>query len=363
MQTVNVQLADRSYPIHIGSGLLSQVDIVSPYLAKARVVIITNDVVAPLYLQMARELVKSHQCAEIILPDGEQHKTLQTVSRIYDFLLEGKYDRNTLLIALGGGVVGDITGFAAATYLRGINFIQIPTTLLAQVDSSVGGKTGVNHSLGKNMIGSFYQPLCVIADTDVLTSLPEREIKAGLAEVVKYGLINDARFFDWLADNSAALGSLQNAAISEAIRICCESKADLVAQDEKESGIRILLNLGHTFGHAIETACGYGTWLHGETVAMGMVMATDLSKRLGWLDSQTAMRIRSVLGENFGMPVVPPADISVEQYLNLMAGDKKAELGNIRFILLKGIGNAVVEPNVDKTLLEETLLAGEQLCN
>ena len=233
----------------------------------------------------------------LILPDGEETKSLDTIAGIYDHLLEGKYDRKTGLVELGGGVIGDITGFAAATYQRGINFIQIPTTLLAQVDSSVGGKTGVNHALGKNMIGSFYQPQCVIADTEVLGSLPEREVKAGLAEVLKYGLINNAEFFKWLAANSESILALEHEHVSEVVRVCCEAKAAIVAQDEKEAGVRALLNLGHTFGHAIETVTGYGAWLHGETVAMGMVMAADLSRRLGWLSSADAQQIRQALNK------------------------------------------------------------------
>ncbi len=362
MFTVDVELGDRAYPIFIGEGLLGKPELLAPYLGKGRVVIISNDVVAPLYMEKAKGLFPGQEIMEIVLPDGEAHKGLSAISRIYDELLAGKYDRNTLLVALGGGVVGDITGFAAATYLRGINFIQIPTTLLAQVDSSVGGKTGVNHPLGKNMIGAFYQPRCVLADSEVLDTLPEREVKAGLAEVLKYGLIHDAEFFDWLAANSAGIATCDSALISQTIKTCCEIKAELVAKDEKESGVRALLNLGHTFGHAIETASGYGNLLHGETVAMGMTMAADLSRRLGWIDLGVAQQIRGVLEENYGMPVVPPADISVEQYLDLMMSDKKAELGKIRFVLLKAIGEAVVDGDIEPALLEETLTAGDSLC-
>lgn len=362
MFTVNVALGDRAYPIFIAAGLLKKADVIAPYLGTGRVVIVSNDVVAPLYLETVKQLFVGRESLEIILPDGEAHKNLDTISHIYDKLLAGKYDRNTLLVALGGGVVGDITGFAAATYLRGINYIQIPTTLLAQVDSSVGGKTGVNHPLGKNMIGAFYQPRCVIADTNVLHTLPQREVKAGLAEVIKYGLIYDSGFFEWLAHNSESITQSDPALISQAIRTCCEIKAEIVAKDEKESGVRVLLNLGHTFGHAIETASGYGTWLHGETVSMGMVMAADLSSRIGWIERNTARRIRRVLEENFGMPVLPPTDISVEQYLDLMLSDKKAEMGKIRFVLLKAIGDAAIKDDVDKTALETTLTTGEGLC-
>lgn len=362
MQTVTVDLDDRSYPIFIGANLLENADLLLPYIGSGRVVIVTNEIVAPIYLERVQLQFGRQFGSAIVLPDGEATKNLDTIGQIYDHLLQGKYDRKTTLVALGGGVVGDITGFAAATFQRGVNFLQIPTTLLAQVDSSVGGKTGVNHALGKNMIGSFYQPKCVVADTAVLRSLPEREVRAGLAEVLKYGLINNPEFFAWLAHNSTELLELDNACISEAIKICCEAKANIVAQDEKESGIRALLNLGHTFGHAIETASGYGVWLHGETVAMGMVMAADLSKRLGWLSSAEAVQIREVLEKNFGMPVEPPADITVAQYLDLMSSDKKAELGKLRFILLKAIGEAAIEGGVENAMLESTLTAGSKLC-
>jgi len=362
MHKVNVNLGDQSYPILIGSNLLGDSSLINPYLGKGKLVVVTNEVVAPLYLEAVKSMLGGRCAGEIILPDGEQHKNLEVISEIYDYLLRNKFDRHTTLLALGGGVIGDITGFAAATYQRGIGYIQIPTTLLAHVDSSVGGKTGVNHLLGKNMIGAFYQPRCVLADIRVLDSLPEREIKAGLAEVVKYGLIRNAKFFDWLAENSKPISGLDDAYLVRAIKTCCEMKAGIVAQDEKEIGIRALLNLGHTFGHAIETAAGYGTWLHGETVAMGIVMAADLSRRLGWLDVSSAQRVRTVLEKNFGMPVVPPADISVDQYLDLMSSDKKVEQGEIRFILLKDIGSAVVEGNIAIETLRSTLTAGHGLC-
>lgn len=362
MKNVHVNLGDRSYPIYVGEGLLSQSDLIEPFLGSGKAVVISNETIAPLYGEQVKELLGDHYAEEIILPDGEEHKHLDTISLIYDRLMAGKYDRNTTLVALGGGVVGDITGFAAATYQRGINFIQIPTTLLAQVDSSVGGKTGVNHPQGKNMIGAFYQPQCVLIDTAVLRSLPQREVLAGLAEVVKYGLIIDAEFFNWLESNCDAVLALESAELMEVITRCCEIKADVVARDERESGIRALLNLGHTFGHAIETASGYGELLHGETVAMGMVMAADLSCRQGWIDAATAARIREVLEEKFGMPVVPPADITIEQYLSLMASDKKAQKGQIRFILLHAIGDAELTADVDGSLLAETLEAADRLC-
>lgn len=361
-QSITVELGERSYPIFIGSGLIDDPALITPYLGKGRVMVVTNDVVAPLYLERVLTSLGERVAATVILPDGESHKDLAAVDQIYNRLMQDKFDRNTTLVALGGGVIGDITGFAAATYQRGINFIQIPTTLLAQVDSSVGGKTGVNHPLGKNMIGAFYQPRCVLADTEVLASLPPREIKAGLAEVVKYGLIDDSDFFAWLAANSAGILAQDQACLRRVIQTCCEAKAAIVAKDERETGARALLNLGHTFGHAIETAAGYGVWLHGETVAMGMVMAADLSVRLGWLERGAAADIRRVLEENFSMPVVPPADISVEQYLDLMASDKKAELGKIRFVLLHAIGEAAITGDIPPDKLKATLTAGNQLC-
>jgi len=363
MNKVRVELNERSYPIHIGPGLFDRPELLQEELGTGRAVVITNTVVAPLYLERVKKLLGENYAEEIVLPDGEEHKTLATVAGIYDRLLAGKFDRKTILVALGGGVVGDITGFAAATYQRGIEFIQLPTTLLAQVDSSVGGKTGVNHQLGKNMIGAFYQPRCVLADIEVLSTLPEREVKAGLAEVLKYGLITDTEFFTWLERHAAAIGKLDTALVSEAVQRCCEIKAAIVARDERESGSRALLNLGHTFGHAIETAAGYGVWLHGETVAMGIVMAADLSHRLGWLSSVEAMRIRRILEQNYAMPVLPPVDISVERYLDLMASDKKAESGRIRFILLKAIGEAVISSDVPTDVLAQTLTAGKGLCN
>ena len=362
VETLNVDLGERSYPIFIGPGLLKETDRLRSHLGQGQAVIITNDTVAPLYLDQVKQTLGDSYGWEIILPDGETYKTLGTVSQIYDRLLRAKADRQTTLVALGGGVIGDITGFAAATYQRGINFIQIPTTLLAQVDSSVGGKTGVNHPLGKNMIGAFYQPRCVLIDTEVLLTLPEREIKAGLAEVIKYGLINQPDFLSWLTDNSADILALDDAKLTETIRVCCQAKADIVAADEREAGLRALLNLGHTFGHAIETASGYGNLLHGETIAMGMVMAADLSRRLGLLSAEQAAKVRDILENDFSMPVIPPAQISTETYLELMSSDKKAEQGRIRFILLEAPGRAVLTGEVPPELLKETLTAGDGLC-
>ena len=362
VETLNVDLGERSYPIFIGPGLLKETDRLRSHLGQGQAVIISNDTVAPLYLDQVKQTLGDSYGWEIILPDGETYKTLGTVSQIYDRLLRAKADRQTTLVALGGGVIGDITGFAAATYQRGINFIQIPTTLLAQVDSSVGGKTGVNHPLGKNMIGAFYQPRCVLIDTEVLLTLPEREIKAGLAEVIKYGLINQPDFLSWLTNNAADILALDNAKLTETIRICCQAKADIVAADEREVGLRALLNLGHTFGHAIETASGYGNLLHGETIAMGMVMAADLSRRLDLLSAEQAAKVRDILENDFSMPVIPPAQISTETYLELMSSDKKAEQGRIRFILLEAPGRAVLTGEVPPELLKETLTAGDGLC-
>lgn len=361
MITLNVDLGERSYPILIGNDLMRQAGLLQPWIRGKRALIVSNEVVAPLYLEALKSALPDVLLDEVILPDGEQSKTLATVNLIYDRLLEQRHERSTTLIALGGGVTGDITGFAAATYQRGVNFIQVPTTLLAQVDSSVGGKTGVNHALGKNMIGAFYQPQGVLIDTASLHSLPERELKAGLAEVIKYGLIGNAGFFAWLEENVPALLQQDPALMAEAVRICCEEKARIVALDETESGVRALLNLGHTFGHAIETAMGYGTWLHGEAVATGMVMAADLSLRLGWLDERQALRIRTLI-ERAGLPVCPPEEMSPDDFMGLMAVDKKVENGRIRLVLLKAIGDAVIETEFKAELLQQTLTAGESLC-
>ena len=361
MITLEVSLGERAYPIFIGQGLLAQTNLLRPFVKGRRALIVTNEVVAPLYLGAVREALGDVQCDTLILPDGEHTKTLQTLSLIYDKLLAERHERSTTLVALGGGVIGDITGFAAATYQRGVNFIQVPTTLLSQVDSSVGGKTGVNHPLGKNMIGAFYQPQCVIADTQVLQSLPFRELKAGLAEVIKYGLIDNLPFFEWLEANVDGLVAGEQTLLAEAVKVSCQDKARIVAADEKEGGVRALLNLGHTFGHAIENAMGYGTWLHGEAVSAGMVMAADLSVRLGWISGAEARRAKALL-QRAGLPVVPPAEISVADYMRLMAFDKKVVGGKIRFILMRGLGQAVIESGIDAALLEQTLEAKEQLC-
>lgn len=356
--TLNVDLDERSYPIYIGSGLLNEADLLTRHIHGQTALIVSNSTVAPLYLESVQQSLDigdiRYDC--IILDDGEQHKTLESMTRIIDMLLEKRHDRRTTVIALGGGVIGDIGGFAASVYQRGVNFIQLPTTLLSQVDSSVGGKTGVNHPLGKNMIGAFYQPRCVIADIDTFKTLPARELAAGLAEVIKYGLIYDAEFFSWLEGNLDGLLKLDPQLLAQAVLVSCQTKARVVEQDERESGLRAILNLGHTFGHAIETVMGYGNWLHGEAVAAGMVMAIDLSIREGLVDE--ALRKRSIdLLSRAGLPVSPPADISVEQYLDVMAIDKKTLDGNIRLVLLRALGEAFVTADYSRDKLQQTLTA------
>ncbi len=361
MQTLEVDLGDRSYPIHIGPGLLGKLDLLTPHIHGNQVMIVSNETVAPLYLDRVKEACAAYQCDVVILPDGEVFKTLESVNLIFDGLLEARHNRTTTLIALGGGVVGDITGFAAASYQRGVNFIQIPTTLLSQVDSSVGGKTGVNHALGKNMIGAFHQPQCVIADTETLNTLPLRELRAGFAEVIKYGLICDAPFFDWLEQNYKSVLDCDTEALVYTLERSCQNKALVVAQDERESGIRAILNLGHTFGHAIETAQGYGNWLHGEAVAVGMVMAADLSARLGWISSADRQRSRALI-EASGLPVSPPENMTSEQFMELMAVDKKVLDGALRLVLMKAIGDAIITSDFDVQALAETFAAGDNLC-
>lgn len=355
MQTLNVELADRSYPIYIGKNLLSDASLILPYLKRKHVAIVTNTTVAPLYLVKLSQTLQAAgvKVIPIILPDGEAYKNSETLNTIYDVLLLNRCERSTTLIALGGGVIGDLTGYAAATYLRGVPFIQVPTTLLSQVDSSVGGKTGINHPLGKNMIGAFYQPQLVLADIDTLQTLPAREFAAGMAEVIKYGLIRDADFFDWLELNMASLMQLSEAVLSYAIYRSCQSKADVVAKDEHEQGERALLNLGHTFGHAIENAMGYGVWLHGEAVAAGTMMAADLSQRMGWLTQADVARIQKSF-EAANLPIAAPS-LGVERYLDLMGLDKKVENGKIRLILQQGIGKSVITSDYDAEKLKETL--------
>ncbi|MDQ2694548.1 MAG: 3-dehydroquinate synthase, partial [Pseudomonadota bacterium] len=331
MKTVNVDLGSRSYPIHIGPGLLGQPQWLRPLLPGKQVLVVSSETIAPLYLERVNAALDGLVHDALILPDGERHKTLDTLNLIFDALLTRRFNRHCTLLALGGGVIGDMTGFAAACYQRGVAFVQMPTTLLAQVDSSVGGKTGVNHRLGKNMIGAFYQPRGVLADTDTLQTLPRRELAAGLAEVIKYGLIRDRPFLDWLEEHIDALTARDPAALTCAVERSCRNKADIVALDERESGLRALLNLGHTFGHAIETATGYSRVLHGEAVAIGMVMAADLSARLGWLDAARVARVVALL-ERAGLPVRRPEGLDSATLLELMASDKKALDSGLRLI-------------------------------
>lgn len=354
ISTLEVALGARSYPIYIGSGILSNPDCYRPHLRGRQVLIVSNETVAPLYLQSLRAALDGHTVESAILPDGERFKTLEGLNVIFDALLGARFGRDCTVVALGGGVVGDMAGFAAACYQRGVAFLQVPTTLLAQVDSSVGGKTGVNHPLGKNMIGAFHQPRAVVADTATLSTLPDRELAAGLAEVIKYGLIRDRGFFDWIDANLPALLVRDSAALAEAIRRSCQNKADVVGEDELESGNRALLNLGHTFGHAIETGTGYGNWLHGEAVAVGMCMAADLSARLGWLPPADLARVRSQI-ERAGLPTRAPADLSQDRFVELMAVDKKVQNGRVRLVLLKAIGESLVTDRFDPSLLRATL--------
>ncbi|MFK8028035.1 MAG: 3-dehydroquinate synthase [Gammaproteobacteria bacterium] len=355
MRTLKVDLGSRSYPIYIGEDLLSQTKLLTPHIQGKHVVIISNDTVAPLYLSSLLTSLESFQAHKIILSDGESYKTLSTIESIFDQLLEMKCARDVTIIALGGGVVGDITGFAAACYQRGVNFIQIPTTLLSQVDSSVGGKTGVNHPLGKNMIGAFYQPQCVLADITTLQTLPERELSAGLAEVIKYGLIAKKPFFSWLENNVSRLISLDNDAIEYAVEQSCLCKAEIVASDEHEkSGRRALLNLGHTFGHAIETGMGYGNWLHGEAVGCGMVVAAQFSAKLGWLSNQDVSKISNLVSAA-RLPTQLPSELTPDRMVELMAIDKKVKDGKLHLVLLKSIGEAILTSKFSQDLLYSTL--------
>jgi 3-dehydroquinate synthase len=361
MRRLNVELAARSYPILIGSGALSLAGEIKSHLRGARVAVVTNVTVAPLYLApllAALEKVGA-DVTPIILPDGEAYKTWESLNTIYDALLAARCDRSTTLIALGGGVIGDLTGFAAATYQRGVPFIQIPTTLLAQVDSSVGGKTGINHLRGKNMIGAFWQPQLVLADTDTLTTLPPRELCAGLAEVIKYGLIRDLPFLEWLEVNMERLVAGDSATLAQAVERSCANKAEVVAADEFETakeGGRALLNLGHTFGHAIEAGLGYGVWLHGEAIAAGMVMAAELSRRLGWLSAADVARVRALL-QRAGLPVKGPQQLGVTRYLELMTHDKKVLNGRLRLVLLKSLGAGMTWDGAPQELIAETIEA------
>lgn len=342
MLELTVDLGERSYPIFIGSGILfdasfSDGSVLQPYIQGKQVAVVTNETIAPLYLSTLKNGLSDYDVIDVVLPDGEAYKKISTIELIFDKLLQARHNRTTTLIALGGGVVGDMAGFAAACYQRGVDFIQVPTTVLSQVDSSVGGKTGVNHPLGKNMIGAFHQPNAVIIDTDVLATLPDRELSAGLAEVIKYGLICDPEFFVWLQNNVQRLMDRETEALSYAIYGSCEDKAKVVAEDERESGIRAILNFGHTFGHAIETHQGYGEWLHGEAVAVGMVMAAKLSCRLGFITKNQIAQLESLL-EQVKLPVAPPKGMAPEDFLQRMAVDKKVLDGRLRLVLLEAIG-------------------------
>ncbi len=359
---VDVALGARSYPIYIGTGLLEQGSLLTRHIRGGQVAVFSNETVAPLYLEaLRRSLGAGLQVDVFTMRDGERYKNLETYAEAMDFLMAHRHNRTTTLIALGGGVVGDLTGFVAATYQRGVDFIQIPTTLLAQVDSSVGGKTAVNHPRGKNMIGAFYQPRCVLADIGVLASLPDREYRAGLAEVVKYGAIMDSAFFSWLQEQAPRFNCREAAVLARAVERSCELKAEVVAADEREGGLRAILNFGHTFGHAIETLTGYQQYLHGEAVAMGMVMAADLSARQGLLAWSEARALRDLL-QALDLPVTPP-DLSPEDMLAAMGLDKKVVDGRLRLVLASEIGRVMVTEDVDLTLLQQTLTAGARLCD
>ncbi|MCP8467453.1 3-dehydroquinate synthase [Pseudomonas sp. ZM23] len=359
MRTLNVDLADRSYPIYIGEGLLDDPGFFEPHIRGRQVAIVTNETIAPLYLDRLKKTLSGFNVTAVVLPDGEAYKQWETLQLIFDALLQARHDRKTTLIALGGGVIGDMTGFAAACYQRGVDFIQVPTTLLSQVDSSVGGKTGINHPLGKNMIGAFYQPQAVVIDTATLRTLPARELSAGLAEVIKYGFICDEPFLGWLESRMDDLLALEPAALTEAIERSCTAKARVVGADERETGVRATLNLGHTFGHAIETHMGYGVWLHGEAVGAGTVMALEMSHRLGWLTSAELERGVRLLA-SARLPVVPPQEMNAEHFLEHMAVDKKVLDGRLRLVLLQGLGAAVVTADFPREVLEETLRADYQ---
>ncbi len=360
MESLSLKLGERSYPIHIGADLIGRAELYAPYLAGGGAAIVTNEVVAPLYLAPVKSALEKSgaRVTEIVLADGEQTKSWQTLNEVFDCLLEARCGRDTLLVALGGGVVGDLAGFAAAIYQRGVPFVQVPTTLLAQVDSSVGGKTAINHPLGKNMIGAFHQPRAVISDVATLDSLPERELRSGFAEVIKHGLALDAAFVEWLESNVDRLVARKRDALAYAVRRSCELKARVVAADERETGERALLNFGHTFGHAIETGAGYGTWLHGEAVAAGMVMAAELSAVMGHLKKTEVSRVRDLLRRT-GLPVKGPA-LAPERLMELMALDKKAAKGKTRFVLLESIGRAALRGDIEEGRVREAIVAAAQ---
>ena len=357
MQPLSVTLGDRSYPIHIGAGLLDNAQMYAQYVASRSVTVVTNRIVAPLYLERVQRALEQAggRVVPVLIGDGEQAKSWATLDHVVDALLAARCDRDSVIVALGGGVVGDLAGFAAAVYQRGIAFIQVPTTLLAQVDSSVGGKTAINHARGKNMVGAFHQPLAVIADVATLETLPDRELRAGIAEVIKHGLILDLEFLEWLEKQMEKLLARDPVALAHAVRRSCELKAQVVATDERETGLRAILNFGHTFGHAIEAGVGYGEWLHGEAVAAGMVMAAELSARAGTLRRVDADRVRALIARA-GLPVQGPK-LAIERYLELMQVDKKVARGRVRFVLLEGLGRAVLRGDLEPRLIRESVAA------
>ena len=354
MVELKVDLGQRSYPIFIGTGLLTDPNCFLPWIRGRQVAIVTNATVAAYYLSSLKSVLADQDSTVIMLPDGEQYKNLTTLNQIFDQLLQERHGRQTTLVALGGGVIGDMAGFAAACYQRGVDFIQVPTTLLAQVDSSVGGKTGVNHALGKNMIGAFYQPNVVVIDTTTLETLTARQLAAGLAEIIKYGLIGDPSFYQWLQTNTGRLMARDPEAISWAIHRSCQNKANIVTADETESGQRALLNYGHTFGHAIEAHTGFSAWLHGEAVSVGMVMAADLSRREGFI-SVTDVELLVDLLTRVNLPVTPPAGLSPEEFMRLMAVDKKVVNGQLRLVLLESIGRATISDTFHQQNLHDCL--------
>jgi 3-dehydroquinate synthase len=354
MALLNVDLDDRSYPIYIEAGLLTDNSPLLQHISGKRVCIVTNDIVHPLYADNIKQQLSDYDVDEVILPDGEAQKSLANFDVIMSHLLANAHGRDTTLIALGGGVIGDIAGFAAACYQRGIDFIQIPTTLLSQVDSSVGGKTAVNHPLGKNMIGAFYQPKAVLIDIDSLTTLPSREFSAGMSEVIKYGILGDGEFFTWLEDNTAKIKAGEQATLIEMIRRCCQCKADIVGADEKESGVRALLNLGHTFGHAIEAEQGYGIWLHGEAVATGMVLAAKLAVSMNLIEVSDLRRIEALLS-TFNLPLTAPENMGFEQFIKHMRRDKKNLAGKLRFIVPTAIGSSEIRDDISEDMLQQIL--------
>ena len=354
MKTLNLSLGPRSYSIFIGEGLLGRADLFDAGLAGNQVMVVSNETVAPLYLERLRKALGDRDVQVMVLPDGEEFKTLDEFAKILDALVEARFARDCTLVALGGGVVGDMAGFAAACYQRGVAHIQVPTTLLAQVDSSVGGKTGVNHPRSKNMIGAFHQPTCVIADTETLSTLPDRDFRAGLGEIIKYGLLWDAKFFAWQEEHMPELLARDRDCLATVIHRSCQIKAEMVSADETESGVRTLLNLGHTFGHAMEAGLGFGTWLHGEAVAAGLCLAADLSARLGRIDADDVRRVERLV-ESASLPIRAPAELSTDRMVELMAVDKKIKGGRLRLVLLNAIGKAQLDGDFDPRALKETL--------